>query len=159
VGLTAFVGAVFGLLTFPLIAVLFLTDDKPPGHRVRRVIGFAVVAAAVSIMFLPVSAHVNSYEEFAQQIQQISYHADCGSAWHAMFSGDYNTSEDHVCGRAAFPHLWIAGGVAAVGMGIAFWGASRGRLLAAVCLPLVATGLVHALGLVASSQMYGKGAE
>jgi hypothetical protein len=67
VGLTVFVGAVFGLLTFPLIAVLFLTDDKPPGHRVRRVIGFAVVAAAVSIMFLPVSAHVNSYEEFAQR--------------------------------------------------------------------------------------------
>ena len=35
-GLTVFVGAVFGLLIFPLIAVLFLTDDKPPGHRVRR---------------------------------------------------------------------------------------------------------------------------
>lgn len=29
-GLTVFAGAVFGLLTFPLIAVLFLTDDKHP---------------------------------------------------------------------------------------------------------------------------------
>jgi hypothetical protein len=150
VGLTVFVGAVFGLLIFPLVAVLFLTDDtadpKSRGYRVRRVIGFAIVAAGVWIMFVDVSAHFNDGIEVA-----------CGSVWRAMFSGDYNTSEDYVCGSAAFPHLWIAGGVTSVGMGIAFWGASRGRLLAAVCLPLVATGLVHLLGLVASSQMYGNG--
>jgi hypothetical protein len=140
------VGAVFGLLIFPLIAVLFLTVDKLPGYRVRRVIGFALVAAGIWITFLNVSAHYYDGTNVA-----------CGSVWRAMFSRDYNTSEDYICGRAAFSHLWIAGGVAAVGMGIAFWGASRGRLLAAVCLPLVATGLVHVLGLVASSQMYPTG--
>jgi hypothetical protein len=83
---------------------------------VTRVVGFAIVAVGVSIMFLPVSA------------QYGVFNVDCGSAWQAMFTdANGNNLEDFVCGRAAFPRIWIAGGVAAVGVGVAFWGASRGR--------------------------------
>ena len=143
---------VIGFIIVPIVGFFTHTDTAAPitpGHRGRRIIGFAIVAAAVSIPFIPVKAPRFGYYEGAPL-------EDCGTGWHALF---YNqiTTELNNCGPAASPLLWIAGGVAAVGMGIAFWGVSRGRLLAAVCLPLVATGLVHLLGLVASSQMYGNG--
>ena len=148
-GLTLFVGVVvIGALIFPLLGVLFFSGDtetpKPPGYRVRRVIGFAIVAAGVSITFLRVSHEPD---------QALPEHIACGTSWQAMFSARWNG--DYECGHAAFPHLWIAGGVATVGMGIAFWGAGCGRLLTAVCLPLVAALSVYLLGGIASTQMGG----
>jgi hypothetical protein len=72
----------------------------------------------VSIIFLHVSA------------EAVGNRVACGSALQAMFSWQGN--EDYQCGSATFPRLWVAGGVAAVGMGVAFWGEDRGRLLAVV---------------------------
>jgi hypothetical protein len=117
---------------------------KPPVRRVTRVIGFAIVAAGLSIMFLPVSA------------QHGFFNVDCGSAWQAMFTdANGHNVEDFGCGRAAFPHVWVAGGVAAVGVGVAFWGASRGRILAVVGLTLLATSLVLVVALMSASSRYG----
>jgi hypothetical protein len=76
--------------------------------NVRRVIGFAIVVAGVWITFLPVSADIGPFD----------YHIACGSVWHAMLSH----GTDHDCVLTALPHVWIAGGVAAVGMGVAFLG-------------------------------------
>jgi hypothetical protein len=119
---------------------------KPPVRRVTRIIGFAFVAAGVAIMFLPVSANRSFYGDTVA----------CGSGWQAMFRNVNNYNWDgYACGRAAFPHLWIAGGVAAVGLGIAFWGANRGRFLGMICLALLITGFIHGFGLMMSSSMGG----
>jgi hypothetical protein len=145
-------GLMISVLLFPLVGFLLTGDPaalKSPGYRVTRIVGFAIAAAGVAITFLPVSTDYRYIDVY----RDVVLHADCGSVWQAMFT---NTSNPY-CSQAAFPHLWIAGGVAAVGLGIAFWGASRGRLVAAVCVPLVATGLIHILGLVASSQMHPEG--
>jgi hypothetical protein len=74
-----------------------MAAPKPPVRRATRVIGFAVVAAGVSIMFLPVSADGYSYGE-----------GSCGTGWQAMFTNvnEYH-SGSYACGHAAFPHLWI----------------------------------------------------
>ena len=49
-----------GVLIFPLVRLLVMTGDttepKSPERRVRKVIGVGIVAAAVWITFLPVSA-------------------------------------------------------------------------------------------------------
>ena len=74
--------------------------------------------------------------------------------WQALFSARWNVEYD--CGEAAWPHLWIAGAVAAVGMGVAFWGAGRGRIVAMVGLVLLLTGLVFGAELMASTQMGGE---
>lgn len=128
-------GVVVIVVIVPLLAgfVIFsdTMDRKPRGYRVRQVVGFAIVAAGASIMFLPVSTETDGF------------HVSCGSALGAMFS-EWDNGEQ--CGSAAFPYLWIAGGVAAVGIGVSFWGAGRGRLLAAVCIPLLVAG---SIGLVA----------
>lgn len=105
----------------------------------RRVIGFAIVAAGVSIMFLHISTESHGF------------HLNCGTAWHAMFSKDNNDVYAYACSDAAFPRLWIAGGVVAAGMGIAFWGVSRVRLLVIIGLVLLFTALVNIVGLVASA--------
>ena len=44
-----------------------------------------------------------------------------------------------------------------MGMGVAFWGAGRGRILAAVCLPLAVALSIYLIGMAASSQMYPGG--
>jgi len=51
---------------------------------VRRIIGFAIVAAGVLITFLPVSAH--AYFDGR-------YHGECGSVWHATFANWNNNPE------------------------------------------------------------------
>jgi hypothetical protein len=112
------------------------------GYRVRRLIGFGVVAAGVAIMFLPVSTV--SY----------GFHEACGSGWPAMFSGRDNTAYE--CGTAALPHLWIAGAVAAVGMGIAFWDAGWRRLVAMVGLAVLVTASITIAGLMAAQGMGGE---
>jgi hypothetical protein len=118
---------------------------------VTRVVGLAIVAAGLSITFLPVSTYVKRFYEYGPP----SHHAECGSAWQAMFTdANGNNFEDFVCGYAAFPHLWIAGGVAALGVGIAFWGLSRGRLLLVVGLTLFGTALVLLAALL-NSNAYG----
>jgi hypothetical protein len=43
---------------------------------------------------------------------------DCGTAWHAMFSHDYNFHTS-ACAEPAYPRLWIAGFIATVGTGVA----------------------------------------
>ena len=148
-GLTLFLDVVvIGALILPLLGVLFFSGDtetpKPPGYRVRRVIGFAIVAAGVSITFLPVSHEPD---------QALPEHIACGTSWQAVFSARWNF--EYECGEAALPHLWIAGGVAAVGMGVVFWGARRGRLLAAVCLSVVAALSVYILGAIESFTLMG----
>jgi hypothetical protein len=139
------------VLIVPLVGVLFFTGDtetpKSLGHRLRRVIGLAIVAGGVSILFLIVTSASGMFS---------SDPVDCGPAWQAMFSRDNNWTDD-ACGRAAFPVLSIAAGVAAVGMGVIFWGASRGRFLAAVCLPFAAALSVYLTGMVASSTIYPSG--
>jgi hypothetical protein len=123
-----------------------IAAPKPPVRRVTRVVGFAIVAAGVSIMFLPVSANRSFYGDTVA----------CGSGWQATFTNATNYNSDgYACGHAAFPHLWIAGAVAAVGIGVAFWGASRGRFLGMICLALVVTGSIQVLGLMGSSSMGG----
>jgi hypothetical protein len=123
----AVLGGVVLLIILPLLVgyVIFSdsVDPKPRGYRVRLVVGFAVAAGGVLIIFLHVSA-----EAFGNRVA-------CGSALQAMFSWQGN--EDYQCGSAGFPYLFVAGGVAAVGMGVAFWGEGRGRLLAVVCIPLL----------------------
>jgi ABC-type transport system involved in cytochrome c biogenesis permease subunit len=79
---------------------------------------------------------------------------DCGTTWHAMFSKDHNFPNS-ACAEPAYARLWIAGGVAAVGMGVAFWSAGRRRLSAMVGYALLATVLVRLLALVASSSFGG----
>jgi len=96
--------------------------------NVRRVIGFAIVAAGVWFTFLPVSADIGPFD----------YHIACGSVWHAMLSH----GDQHDCVLTALPHVWIAGGVAAVGMGVAFWGAGRRLLLGMVGLVVLLTLLI-----------------
>ena len=140
--LLALLGAV--VIVLPFVGVWTLTRDngvpKSPGYWVRRVIGFAMVAAGVSIMFLPVRAE-----------RVAGYPLACGTGWHAMFSKENNP--DWVCGTAAVPHLWIAGAVAALGFGIAFWGAGRGPILAMVGLVFLLTGLINIAGLLAAQEM------
>jgi hypothetical protein len=134
----ALLGVLVIIPILPLLAGFVIFSDsgepKPGGHRVRLVIGFAIVAVGVSILFLPVSADIND------ESGRFGYRTDCGSALPAMFS------ELDQCGSAALPSLWVAGAVAAVGMGVAFWGEGRGRLLAAVAIPLLVAGFI---GLVA----------
>jgi hypothetical protein len=145
------------------IGILLLTADmwgpdslststratKPPVHRVRRVIGFVIVAG-VSITFLPVSADAHLYAE------DVFVHVTCGTTWQAIFTNPHNYNEaGYACGRAAFPYLSIAGSVVAVGMGVAFWGEGRGRLLRMVGVAVLVTGLIQVLGLMGSSSMGG----
>ena len=58
--------AVIAVVILPLVGVWSLTRDtgvpKPPGYRVRQVIGFAIVAAGVWIMFLNVSAQYDGID-------------------------------------------------------------------------------------------------
>jgi hypothetical protein len=118
-------------------------DRKPAGYRVRLVIGvvigLAIVAAGVSIMFLTVSTSTYDLNTHANSLA-------CGSVLHAMFSRD--TVYEYGCGQAAFPRLWIAGAVAAVGMGVAFWWAGRGRSLAMAGLVLIVTGWIFDAALI-----------
>ena len=159
-GLTIFVGVVvIGVFILPLVGVLFFTGDseapKPSGYRVRRVIGFAMVAAAVAITFLPVSTdqrYTEPWGYYQDQVRDVVLHLKCGSVWQAMVS-KFNFT-DRACSRAAFPFLSIAAVVAAVGMGVAFWGAARRRLLTAVCLPLAAALSIYIIGMIASDAMY-----
>jgi hypothetical protein len=91
------------------------TEPKPPVHRLRRVIGFAIAGAGASITFLPVSADLSLYAE------GVLVHVSCGSRWQAMFTNPRNYNGlGYACGRAAFPYLSIAGGVVAVGLVVAF---------------------------------------
>jgi hypothetical protein len=113
----------------------------------RQVIGFTIVATGVSIMFLPVSTWMTSGDG--------RVHVDCGSALQAMFNGWANM--EYECGSAALPYLWIAGGVAAVGMGVAFWGAGRARLLATVGLVVLLTGWISLVALLHSDSATGIG--
>jgi hypothetical protein len=76
----------------------------------RRLIGFALVAAGVSITFLNVSADINGYNVSTGRFEN---HAACGSVWRAMLSNSENNPEPE-CDVAALPQLWIAGGVAAI---------------------------------------------
>ena len=123
-----------------------IAAPKPPVRRVTRVIGFAIVAAGVAIMFLPVRADRSFYGDIVA----------CGSGWQAMFTNVNNYNADgYACGHAAFPHLWIGGAVAAVGIGIAFWGASRGRFLGMIFVALLVTRSIQVLGLMGSSSMGG----
>jgi len=144
VGLT--VAAARGLVTRHSAADLHRAKIRtgPIGYRVTRLarpIGFGIVLAGWSIMFLPVSTN------------QGGFHQVCGTSWQAMFSSRNNT--EYECGEAAVPHLWIAGAVFAVGVGIALWSGSRGRLLAMVGLALLLTLLINAAGLVAAGGMGG----
>ena len=91
-------------------------------YRVARVIGLALVAAGIGITFLNVSTSSKNVDTRQR------FHVDCGSVWQAMFSKYNNLDLD--CASAAVPHVWIAGGIAALGMAIAFWGAGRGWLQA-----------------------------
>ena len=74
----AVLGVVVIVVIVPLLAgfVIFsdTMDRKPRGYRVRQVVGFAIVAAGASIMFLPVSTETDGF------------HVSCGSALGAMFS-------------------------------------------------------------------------
>ena len=123
---------------------------KPRVHRVRRVIGFGIVAAGIGITFLNVSLHPD-VNPFAPPVPM---HLACGSVWNAMFSNANDVAYD--CGSAAVPHLWIAGGVAAVGMVVAFWGAGRGRLLRMVVLVLILTTVITLYGLNAAENRIGR---
>jgi hypothetical protein len=148
------VGAlVIGSVILTLVTVVFSDDTAAPKgagyRRVTLVIGFAIVAAGVSILFLDVGAwDTYSFEPGGK------FHVDCGTAWHAMFSKDHNFPNS-ACAEPAYARLWIAGGVAVVGMGVAFWGAGRRRLSAMVSYALLATVLVRLLALVASSSFGG----
>ena len=148
--LLALLGAV--VIGLPFAGVWTLTRDtgvpKSPGYWVRRVIGFAIVAAGVSIMFLNVSRTFRYFDTLGEP-QRI--HLACGTGWHAMFSKENNP--DWVCGSAAVLHLWIAGAVAALGLGTAFWGAGRGPILAMVGLVFLLTGLINIAGLLAAQDM------
>ena len=122
----------------------------PIGYRVtrltRRLIGFGVVVAGWSIMFLPVSTNRFGLGREA-----------CGTSWAALFAPTNNT--DYECGQAAFPYLWIAGAVFAVGMGAAFWDERRNRIpgvLALVGLALLLALLIMAAGILAGQGMGGE---
>ena len=117
--------------------------------NVRRVIGFAIVAVGIWFTFLNVSADISG----CNVSSGIGYRAACDSVWRAMLSSANNT--DHECDVAALPHLWIAGGVAAVGIGVAFWGTGRRRLLAMVGLVLLLTLLITIGGWMQSYQPRG----
>ena len=60
-----------------------------------------------------------------------------------MLSSENNSN--HECDVAALPHVWIAGGVAAIGMAVAFWGAGARRLGVMVGL-VVLLALLIAIG-------------
>jgi cytochrome bd-type quinol oxidase subunit 2 len=118
----------------------------------------AIVAVGVVITFLSVRVQYHVSDQDLQDVVTSPVHwtyfvdAACGSVWQALF-----IFSDDKCGSAALPRLWIAAGVAAVGMGLAFWGARRGRLLAAVCLPFAGALSVFIIWMVAMSLMYGGG--
>ena len=65
---------------------------------VKRVVGFAIVAVGVSILFLNVSADVTGGYDGS-----VMHQADCGSVWQAMFTGENNYGRE--CHLAAFPHV------------------------------------------------------
>ena len=136
-----------------------MAEPKPAVRRLGRVIGVAIVAAGVAITFLPVSASVNYGSDIQDYFGQPAVvQAECGSAWQAMFTNEfYNFASIHdvyACGRGAFPHLWIAGGVAALGLAVAFWGASRGRLVRIVGAAVLGTVLIEVFGFIAFSVMF-----
>ena len=106
-------------------------------------------------MFLPVSTdehyRMEGFDSFGDPI----VHTDCGSAWRVMFTNEFHNwvtslTDPNACGHGAFPQFWIAGGVAAVGLVVAFWGGSRGRLLRLVGGAVLATGLMEVLGWLAA---------
>jgi hypothetical protein len=99
-------------------------------------------------MFLNVSTSTTMYFDAPERV-----HLDCGTAWRPMFSKDSNG--DLAGAKAAYPRLWIAGSLTAVGMGIAFWGASRGRLLSVVGYALLAAGLVGLFSWILTSSNTG----
>jgi hypothetical protein len=105
--------------------------------NLRRAIGFAIVAAGISITFLPVSADVitDVFDPIG-----VPTTVDCGSVWQAMSTGD-----NYACTSAELPHVWIAGGVAVIGIAVAFWGARRRRLLAMIGLVVLVTLLIAAV--------------
>ena len=146
------VGAlVVGTVILTLVTVVWADDivvPKSPGYRrLMLVVGFAMVAAGVSILFLNVSAW-DTFESGEK------FHVDCGTAWHAMFSHDHNFPNS-ACATPAYPRIWIAGGIAAVGTGVAFWGAGRRRIAAMIGYALLATVLVRLIALAASSSFGG----
>ena len=159
---------VIGGVIVPIVG--YQTHDHHPRdaeYRVARVIGLAIVAAGVSITFLPVSTKILVWPpqpgfpvSADEPVGTPSWaSAACGTAWNAMFSKAVSMGDMVGSGRAgaAYPHLWIAGGIAAVGISIALWGSSRGWLLAAAYLPLLATGLVQVFALMAAIGFAGTG--
>jgi hypothetical protein len=65
--------------------------------------------------------HVSSRQHVGDGLRHpATVHVACGSVWQAMLSSENNSN--HECDVAALPHVWIAGGVAAIGMAVAFWG-------------------------------------
>jgi len=121
-----------------------------PGQRVRRIIGFALVGVAVSIPFLPVRALGTPSTKATPDHRASKTAVRVGTRCFY----NQNTTEFNHCTSTAFPLLWIAGGVAAVGMGIAFWGANRGWLLGMISVVLVVT-LFLAWGSFDTSQNMG----
>jgi hypothetical protein len=107
-----------------------------------------LVGAGVSILFLDVSTSGTYTFEPSQK-----FHVACGTAWSAMFSKHNN--DDLACAKAAYPRLWIAGYVAMVGMGVAFWGAGRRRLVRMMGYALLATGVARFFALTASTGFGG----
>jgi hypothetical protein len=132
-----------GFLIFLLVRVLVFVRDagapKPLGYRVGRVVGLAIVAVGVVITFLSVRVQYHVSDQDLQDVVTSPVHwtyfvdVACGSVWQAMF-----TPHDDKCGSAALPRLWIAAGVAAVGMvspsgaraGVGFWPRFASPLLA-----------------------------
>jgi hypothetical protein len=101
---------------------------------VNRLVGYGSAAAALLIMFLPVSADL-----------RVDLHLSCGPGWYALFAHANNSNFD--CGAAAFPHLWIAGAVA--GAGWAHRAAGSGRLLAVIGCVVVLVVFIAAAALAA----------
>ena len=147
------IALVIGTVVLTLVTMVFSDDiaaPKPP-RRVMLVIGFAIMAAGLSILFFNVSAWDTLPDELGGHV-----HVDCGTAWHAMFSHDHNFPNS-ACAEPAYLRLWIAGFIATVGTGVAFWGTGRRRLAAVIGYALLATVLVRLIALAASSS-YGGGA-
>ena len=117
----------------------------PIGHRVtiltRRLIGFGIVVAGWSIMFINVSTN------------KLGIHEACGTAWRAMFSQVENS--EYECGEAAWPLLWIGGAVFAVGMCVAFWDGREDRIRR--LLSLVGLAVFLTLVIAAAGFVFGRG--
>jgi hypothetical protein len=104
--------------------------------RVNKLVGFGSVAVAVLFMFRPVSG------------TEDGFHTTFGSGWYALFSIPNNCGL--ASGRAAVPHLLIAGAIAALGVGIAFRGAGLRRLVTVVGAVIFTTLLILLLAFLAS---------